>query len=366
MSKKWIAILVGAIIILLIGFNIWKSKATSTIAVETTTTKEETMSETIKIPGTLVLTEEQIIMYEADKGEIAEVFVEENEEVKKGDKLLRYENELYEIEKKQNEMHIKSLHLEIDSIRKQRRELDNQLAKDKENELLKQERDQLLLQEQLRNIDLDRANLEKEQIEKKIKQLTVTAEVDGVILQLNEQKNARVLMGEEPLIHIASMDEMLVKGSVTEYEVLKVEPNQTVRLTADTVADKEWKGKVESIANSPETSNQFGLDSTTEAVKYTLYVKPNEEIPLKPGFNMLIDIITKEAKVPTLPISAIQQEDDETFVYVVEDGKVQRADVKIGLVDIEKMEIVDGVTADDEVIIKPPENIAIGMEVKVK
>lgn len=366
MSKKWIAVIVAAIIVILIGANIWKSQAASTIAVETTKVKNESMNETIKVPGTLVLTEEQFVMYEADKGEIAEVFVKANEKVKKGDQLLRYENEVYEIEKKQNEMQIRSLHLELDSIRKQRKKVNDQLADDKDNEMLKQERDQLLLQEQLRNIDLERAQLEKEQIEKKMKELTVTAEVDGVVLQLNDQKNSRVLMGEEPLIHIASLDDMAVKGAVTEYEVLKIEPKQSVLLSAETVPDEQWKGKVESVANNPEQSNQMGLDGSTEAVKYTLYVKPDEEIPLKPGFNMLIDIITKEEKVPTLPVSAIQQENDQTFVYIVEDGKVRRADIKIGLVDTEKMEIVDGVAEDDEVIIDPPDHIAIGMEVNVK
>lgn len=366
MSKKWIAVIVATVIVLLIGINIWKSQATSSIAVETTKLKNESMNETIKVPGTLVLTEEQIVLYEADKGEIVEVFVNENDKVKKGDPLLRYENDVYELEKKQNEMELRSLYLEIDSIRKQRRELDNQLAKDKNNELLKQERDQLLLQEQLRNIDIERAQLQKEQLEKKIESLTVKAEVDGVVLQLNDTKNTRVLTGEEPLVHIASLDDMKVKGSVTEYEVLKIEPKQSVRLTADTVQNEEWKGKVEKVANSPDQSSQFGLEDPNEAVKYTLYVKPEEKIPLKPGFNMLIDIITKEDQVPTIPANAVQQEDDQMFVYIVEDGKVQRVDVKIGMVDSEKMEIIDGLTAEDEVILDPPDDIAIGMEVNVQ
>lgn len=366
MSKKWIVVIVASIIILLIGLNIWKSQMVKPVVVETAKLKHETMQETIKVPGTLVLAEEQIVLYELDKGEIAEIFVKENESVKKGEPLLRYENELLELEKKQNEMQIRSLALEIESLRKERRKLDDELKKDEGNELLKQEREQIFLQEQLRNIDLEQAYLEKERLDKQTERLTVTAEVDGVVLQLNDAKDPRVRMGEEPLVHVASLDEMKVKGSVTEYEVLKIEKDQPVRLTADTVQDEQWNGKVESVANRPDRTSEFGLNDAAEAVKYTIYVKPEEKLPLKPGFNVLIEIVTNEADVLTLPANAIQQEDEATFVYVVEAGKVKRKDVKIGMVDAEKMEITDGLTDEDEVIVNPPEDIAVGMEVMVE
>lgn len=81
---------------------------------------------------------------------------------------------------------------------------------------------------------------------------------------------------------------------------------------------------------------------------------------------MVMEIMTSEEKVPTLPASAVQQKDDETFVYVAKEGKAERVNVKIGSVTSEIMEIKEGLTEEDHVIVNPGDGLEAGMEVTVK
>lgn len=365
MKKKWIAIIVSLLIIALIGLNVWKNNATTTLSVETATLSEEVMIETVMTPGTLKLHKEQYVYYQQEKGEIAEVFVKEGQKIKAGDELVRYENKQLEMEKKQNDLQIRSIHLQLDNLRKQHREIDKALEKDEENEMLEQEHDQIKLQEQMTNIELEQANLQKESIDSRLEQLIVTAEVDGTVLTVNELTSSEVLIGEQSIIRIGSLNDVIVEGTVSEYDTLNIAEGQQVILTSDVVPDDEWLGKVSFIGDLPEESISMGLETDTN-VLYPIEISIEDEINLKPGFKMLIEIVTSEEKVQTLPVNAIQQEDDVNFVYVVKDGKAERVEVKIGSVDSEKMEIKEGVTEEDEVIISPSEDILDGTEVTVK
>lgn len=366
MKKKWIVIGVIVIIVLLIGINIWKSQASSNIKVETATLKEEVMKETVMTPGTLKLDKEQFVYFQAEKGEVAEIFVEEGDTVEAGDKLLRYESKQLDLEKQQNDLQIRSTALNLENIRKKHREIDKELEKDKDNEMLQQEHDQIKLDQQMTNIELEQANLQEESIASQIEELTVTSDVDGSVLTVNEKASSQGQMAEQSIIRIGSLNEVVVEGTISEYETLNIEVDQEVILTSDAVPDEEWKGKISFIGDLPEESGGMELEQTDESVLYPIRVTIDEDIKLKPGFKMLIEIVTSEEKVRTLPINAVQQKDDDNYVFVVKDGKAKRVEVEIGSVDSEKMEIKDGITKDDQVITNPSEEITDGTEVTVK
>lgn len=366
MKKKGIVIIVSILIVGLVGFNIWKNQATPNEKVEIATLEEDTMKETVMTPGVLKLDKEQYVFAQPEKGEIAEIVVEAGDKVSTGDDLIRYENKQLNLEKEQNDLQIRSSYLELDSIKKQHRDIDKLVEKDKDNEMLQEEHDQIKLQQQMANIELERLQLQKKSIEAELANLTVTAEVDGTILTVNEKAASESQVAEQSIIRIGSLSDVIVEGTISEYDTLNIAVDQQVILTSDAVPEEEWKGKVSFIADLPEESNGMGLDSGDTSVLYPIQVTVEEDIKLKPGFKMLIEIVTDEEKVNTLPINAVQQEDEVNYVFIVEAGKAKRVEIEIGSVDSEKMEVKDGVTKDDKVIINPSDNISSGTEVTVK
>jgi len=100
-----------------IGFIIWNNvNTTATLSVETISLEKEQMKETVMIPGISKFNEEQFVYYRVDKGEIAEIFVEPGDTVKKDDKLLKYANKQLVSEKGENQLQIDLIYLELDNL----------------------------------------------------------------------------------------------------------------------------------------------------------------------------------------------------------------------------------------------------------
>ncbi|GAE95459.1 periplasmic component of efflux system [Gracilibacillus boraciitolerans JCM 21714] len=92
----------------------------------------------------------------------------------------------------------------------------------------------------------------------------------------------------------------------------------------------------------------------------------DQNISIKPGFQVLIEIITNEYEAMTLPLTAVKQEDDSNYVYVVKDGLSRRHEIKVGSVSNQFIEITEGLAETDQVITKLNESIVDGMEVNIQ
>ncbi|WP_340084641.1 biotin/lipoyl-binding protein [Siminovitchia sp. FSL H7-0308] len=77
------------------------------------------MQKTVVTPGTLKLESEQYIYDQPEKGEVKEIFVKPGDKLKKGDKLLEYNNQQVKLEKRQHQLQINSIYLELGQIKKQ-------------------------------------------------------------------------------------------------------------------------------------------------------------------------------------------------------------------------------------------------------
>lgn len=366
--KIWIAIGIVAIIVGFLGINIWVNADESNLTVEVTTLKEEEITDKVLTQGTLKLAEEQTVYYSPDKGEIAEILVNEGDDIERGKALLTYKNDQLTLEQRQNELEQQSGILQSNSLREQHKEIDKQIEEDKENKMLQEEHDQIKLQQQQANIELEQLKLQKETINQQIADLKVVSDITGKVVEVNEQAAfTSNQMEQQPLIRIGSLDQLIVEGSVSEYDALNIKDGQTVTLTSDAIPDESWVGTVSHISYLPNDTGEMGMDDGTSGVQYPVTVTVDDkDIGLKPGFQMTMEIKTDEHKANTLPITAVQQEEDDNYVYVVVEGKAERREVKVGTASLKTIEISDGITDKDQVIIDPAENIKDGMDVSVQ
>src|SRR5690606_18757246 len=156
MKKKWLAAGGIVIIIAFVVFGLITNSQQSdgqANEMETISLKEQRISETIIVPGSLKFNEEQTVYYQSDKGEIKEILVKEGDTVKKGDILISYRSESLLNEQKQNQIQINMNYLELDNIRKKHDEMDRKLKEDKENADLQTAHDDLKFQEQKKELE---------------------------------------------------------------------------------------------------------------------------------------------------------------------------------------------------------------------
>ncbi|HLR53832.1 MAG TPA: efflux RND transporter periplasmic adaptor subunit [Pseudogracilibacillus sp.] len=391
MKKKWlIAVFLVIVIGVFIGINVWNEKSSgSTDQINTTALEEQEVKETVMASGELKFADEQNVYFQEDKGEVDEFLVEEGDDVEKGDKIVRYKNQEFENELEQTESQLNSQYMELDDIQNQRKKLEtNQNGQksteeeqsenaagaaeenppnenqEQQNEETPPELDDMKLQERQKQAEIEQTKLEKEANEQKIKEATVTSDIDGTVVLIDKDESSGAGQSEpEPMIQVGSLDSMRVEGEISEYDALEIKKEQSVELTSDAVPDESWEGEVDLISDLPKQSEGSEEDSgATYAVESKV---KDDDIELKPGFEMLMEIETKNKKANVLPITAVEQEDDNDYVYMVNDGVAERIEIKTGMTTNEVIEMTEGVSEDD-IIIEDSDSVEEGMEVDVQ
>ena len=376
MKKGIIITAVAVIIVAVIGINVYRAQSVSgkAVNVHVANIKEKKLRNTVMVPGTLKLANEQYVYFDAEKGEVERFHVTEGSRVQQGTSLVTYESDTLDLEQEQNKLEKKSSQLQIDSVSKQlsnlnkkQKELEKEMSKQEAKDQIDTERTQLNLDLETAKIDLERNKLEAKSIAKKERNLDVASDINGTVLEVDKEAVNNTSDVQKPLIHIGNTDEYLATGVLSEYDALKIKTGQAVKITSDVLPDKEWAGSVKQIDYLPQqqASAEAGNDAANQ---YPVEVKVDDQdiTMIKPGFKLLLEIETSSKKASSLPIKAVVNEDGEKYVYVVKDKKAVRKEVKIGETTNKFIEIKSGVSSKDKVITNPTKNLTDGAEVTVQ
>ncbi|MED3973523.1 efflux RND transporter periplasmic adaptor subunit [Priestia megaterium] len=376
MKKGIIITAVAVVIVAVIGINVYRAQSVSgkAVNVHVANIKEKKLRNTVMVPGTLKLADEQYVYFDAEKGEVERFHVTEGSRVQQGTSLVTYESDALDLEQEQNKLEKKSSQLQIDSVSKQlsnlnkkQKELEKEMSKQEARDQIDTERTQLNLDLETAKIDLERNKLEAKSIAKKERNLDVASDINGTVLEVDKEAVNNTSDVQKPLIHIGNTDEYLATGVLSEYDALKIKTGQAVKITSDVLPDKEWAGSVKQIDYLPQqqASAEAGNDAANQ---YPIEVKVDDQdiTMIKPGFKLLLEIETSSKKASSLRIKAVVNEDGEKYVYVVKDKKAVRKEVKIGETTNKFIEIKSGVSSKDKVITNPTKNLTDGAEVTVQ
>lgn len=375
MKKKiWIMIGVISLVIIMISVSVYREVIAKGPSIETTEMKQEEISSILMIPGTVKLEEEQIIFASPEKGELKEILVSEGQEVTKGTVVAKLQNPQLELEVEQNKLSIESANLKINQLDKQlkalkekEKTLADQVGKDDAKKQLEPEYEQLDMEKKIANLELRQTTLQKEMIDKRQSELEIMSTIDGTVLSVKKPDSSSIENSmAEPIIHIGKLDAMTATGLLSEYDTLKVNNGQKVIVRSDAVPDQEWQGEITKISLLPE-QNQNALQSGSQAVQYPVTMKIMGDKPaLKPGFQVIMEIETDKKQANVLSIDTLYDEGDQPYVFIIKDGKAKKKNVKTGITSGMKIEILEGIAIEDQIIINGPDSIKDGMEVIVK
>ena len=204
---------------------------------------------------------------------------------------------------------------------------------------------------------------------------TIYAPMDGIISLLNVKKGEKVVgtlqMTGTEMMRIANFENMEVRVDVSEGEITKVKLYDTASIEVDAYLDRRFEGIVTEIANTSKgASNALtSADQSTNFVvkirllqsSYADLVKRNPK-PFLPGMSATVDIKTnKKVGVLAVPIQAVTTKDSvydgmnhtQEIVYVNNNGKAKRNFVKTGIQDDTYIEIVEGLSKNNQIIVGP-------------
>jgi len=171
---------------------------------------------------------------------------------------------------------------------------------------------------------------------------SIYAPFNGILADIKVKKGDSVSSGT--ILASVITKQKIAEISLNEVDAAKVKVDQKATLTFDALPDLTISGRVSEV----ETVGEVSQGVVSYGVKIAL---DTEKAEIKPGMSVTADIIT-DAKQDVLlvPNSAVQSQQNENFVQVMENNTPRSQQVEIGLVNDTNTEIVSGLKEGDIVV----------------
>ncbi len=297
-------------------------------------------------------------------GQVQKIHIQLGQQVKKGDLLVSLDPELARSDVAQAEAALAQQRAALDSRKidadAARRELDRQRrllagqataateAEKAETELAKIEAD---LRGQAAVAARLQADLAKKQLS--LSYTRITAPMDGMVVSLTVQEGQTVISVQitPVLLTLADLDTITVRTKVPEADVQLIQIGQTARFSTLSAEGKRYEGKLRVIQPIPERAGN--------AVFYNvLFEVDNRDRKLFSDMTVQVDIETGSAKnVPAMPTVALGErgKDGRYAVQVLDAANKQTPrQVRTGLQDAARVQVVDGLKLGERVLLAPP------------
>ena len=158
------------------------------------------------------------------------------------------------------------------------------------------------------------------------------------------------------ILVIQDIDPVKVQIEVPERDVPRVRIGNQVRLTADAYPDRTFTGAVARVVHA--------LDPRTRTMGVEVEI-PNPGHPLKPGMYARVELLLDVVKGALLvPLEAMGGAEGHPSVLVVRDGKVASVPIRLGAPDGPRVQVVQGLTLTDRVILQGKELVREGQAVR--
>ncbi|RCW50800.1 MULTISPECIES: efflux RND transporter periplasmic adaptor subunit [Halanaerobium] len=195
------------------------------------------------------------------------------------------------------------------------------------------------------------------EIEDQIDKTKVNAPFSGLVNRVNVEAGEMIPAGQT-VVNLINIDQLFAEINVTAATVSAIKKGDTVDVRGETM-QHYIEGEITNIAPAADEA------SRTFLVKIKI---PNQDHRLRAG--MFADVrITKgkSGSAVVIPIeSVVNLNSDNPHVFVVEDGKSVRRDISIGISTDSRVEVLQGLKANQEVIIRGQNNLEAGQKVEVR
>ncbi len=239
-----------------------------------------------------------------------------------------------------------------------------------------------------------------------VRKTLVLAPLKGIVSKLSVKQGERVVgtaqMTGTEMLRIADLNTMEVRVNVNENDIVRVHLNDSVLIDVDAYQNinKQFKGLVTNIANTAK--DKASADAITEfevrililRSSYEDLIKKGNKYPFRPGMTASVEVLTsRKENVLSVPLASVTtrnpdektdfgkgpgggggggnnnnnnnnraedpnkkapvKKNDKVVVFVNENGKAKMVEVKTGISDYDNIEIVSGISDEQEVVTGP-------------
>lgn len=352
MKSKRSGIIIVAILLLAVVLGVFKLKSNKQqfkdevafsqrtvdkIPVAVEAVKKGVLSEKVVSTGTLEASEVLNLVSET-QGKIIKIFREKGDRVSAGDVIAKVDDEVIAA----NVLTAEANYAQYE------RDVERLTRLSEENAVTKRDLEQV-------NIGLKKAKADLITARKALNNTSIKSPIPGYI-NSDYITVGQLLGGGSPVCEIVNNSKLKLNIRVSEREVYKIKPGQEVTIKLTIFPDKNFTGKIASIAEKADAAMKFNVEITLSNdvdahLKSGLYAEA--ELPV---MNQEQLIISKAGIVGSM---------ESPIVYVAENGRAIKRNLVIGQSNDKQVEVLQGLSAGEKVIVSGQLNLKDGDDVNV-
>jgi len=178
----------------------------------------------------------------------------------------------------------------------------------------------------------------------------LVAPADGRIIR-RDGEIGQLIPANQPVFWLSQRAPLRVAAEVDEEDIARVKIGQDVLIRADAFPGKIFQGRVQQITPKGDPV----------ARSYRVRIELPEDTPLLIGMTAETNIvITRHDDALLLPASAVKND----AVWTVEDGKLAKRKVTVGITAPDRVEIAAGIGSNDTIVRDPVPALRAGEKAK--
>ena len=300
-------------------------------------------------------------------GRLEHLDVEEGTVVKKGQVLARLESR--DVEAALNQAQA-DLSVAKATLWEARTSVDRQKALVDQALVSKNEYDLAEAQHRRAQASVESAEARVRASEIELENTYVRAPFDGTVLTKNADVGEIVAPfgsgnSRGTVVSMADMNSLQVEADVSESNLERVRVGQPCEITLDAFPEKRYRGEVHMIVPTADRAK------ATVLTKVRFLDKDDRVLPeMSAKVTFLTEAISEtqinaKPKITVNP-SAVVEKDGKKIAFVFKDGTISEVNVVTGGMVGNSVEVMQGLSSGDQVVLNPPATLKTGMKVKEK
>ena len=302
-------------------------------------------------------------------------YVNVGDQVKKGDKLFKYNTQELKLSKEKKELEQETLQNEITQLTKDIKSYQSDLKSASASEKIQLQTQILTAQTTIKK-DQYTIKSNKESIkllEKNIKDATVKSKMNGLVKKVNASLETSSSddssddgsdsgdgsSDDSSYMTILAVGNYRIKGTVSETNVWSLNEGDPVIVRSRVDNSQTWKGTISSIKtdttadDTSDSSSDYSDGCTGEtASKYNFYVKLDNDKDLMMGQHVLIEQDNgqdEQKEGMWLPSAYIKKNNNKYYVWLDSHNKLKLHEIQVGEYDenLDEYEVKSGLKTSD-------------------
>lgn len=183
----------------------------------------------------------------------------------------------------------------------------------------------------------------------------ITSPIAGIITSKSVNQGEEVKSGNT-ILTVMDISTVKVELAVSENLITNIKKGSKAEVSLDAYPNKRFMGIIQDIFPT--------INPQSRTFSCFLHI-PNSEYLIKPGMFCRVTLdLERHKDVMCVPQGVVFNRGLENYLYVVEKNHAVLKQVKLGIADLEKVEITEGLSPEEEVIIRGVENLQDGAMVQ--